>query len=251
VNDIAHRLAALASLPTAAALGALGALRRARAFHPAGVALTGTWTAADDLLEPLGPGRPWPIVARLSKGVGLPGRTPDVLGLAVRIPDVSHPGDHQDLLVSSSGTGPLGRTVLRPTNDHGHASYSSLVPYQTPLGRAIVWARAEVDGDDEPRTLEEAADLATSGTLHYVVGLATDSRDHLLGEVRLHERLDPQVGESLRFDPLNAALGLRPTGVLQTVRERAYHASQALRPTPEPPDEATEAAVEREATPAG
>src|SRR5215210_3683617 len=76
-------------------LGALAAVRRRRAFHPTGQAFTGIWEAADDTIEPLVPGRPWPVIVRLSKGIGLPGRWPDVLGLAVRIADLEARGDHQ------------------------------------------------------------------------------------------------------------------------------------------------------------
>jgi hypothetical protein len=246
--DLTRRLAAIAAVPVAATLGAVGALRRARAFHPAGVALTGTWTAADDLLPPLGPGRPWPVVVRISKGVGLPGAVPDVLGLAVRIVDLHGMAQHQDLLLSSSGASGAGRHVLRPTSDHGRATYSSLVPYDTPIGSGTIWARAELlDGAEPPHTLEAAAERILAGDLTYVVGVAAGGRDHLLGELHLHERLDARVADALRFDPMNAGPDLCPTGPLQELRERAYRASQRFRPTPEGDGDATEEAVEQEA----
>jgi hypothetical protein len=248
--DLSNRLASLAGLPAAAAVGALGLVRRRRAFHPVGIGLTGTWLAADDTLDPLAPSRPWPVVARLSKGVGLPGSVPDVLGLAVRLPDLHGPDRHQDLLFASSGAGGIGRVLLRPTNDHGHAWYSTLVPYDTPIGRGALWARAElVDGAHVPHTPEEAAEQALAGDLHFVVGVDTGERDHLLGEVRLHERLAPEATEGLQFDPSNAGPGLRPTGFVNELRERAYRVSQRVRPTPEDDGDVTEEAVRQEATP--
>jgi hypothetical protein len=246
--DLTKRLASLAAVPAAAALGALGAVRRARAFHPTGVALTGTWTAADELIPPLGPSRPWPVVVRLSKGVGLPGSVPDVLGLAVRIVDLYGQDEHQDLLLSSSGSSGAGRILLRPTSDHGHATYSSLVPYDTPAGSGALWARAELaEGAEPPRTVEQAADRALAGELTFVVGVGTEDRERLLGELHLHERLADDLAEGLRYDPMNAGPALCPTGPLQELRERAYRASQRFRPTPEPDAAATEEAVEQEA----
>jgi hypothetical protein len=248
MSDLTDRLGRLAAIPTAAALGALGAVRRARAFHPTGIAFIGTWNATDDVLDPLAPTQPWPVVVRLSKGVGLPGTVPDVLGLAIRIVDLHGRGQHQDLLLASSGAGRWGRMVLRPTSDHGHAAYSSLVPYNTPVGHGVLWARAEQSGDEPaPRSLEEAAARAEAGELSFVVGIVTEDRDRLLGEVRIDERLDASAGEALRFDPENAGPPLQPTGALQELRERAYRASQRFRPTSEGDQEATEEAVAQEA----
>jgi hypothetical protein len=243
-TDLQRRAAAVAAVPAAVALGALGAVRRARAFHPRGMALTGTWTAVDDLLDPLIPSRPWPVVVRLSKGVGLPGALPDVLGLAVRLVDLRGRDEHQDLLLSSAS-----HRILRPTNDFGHVTYSSILPYETPAGRGELWARAQLaEGRGTPHSLDEAADAALAGDLTFVVGVDTPGRERLLAEIHLHERLDPDVAEGLRFDPLNARPDLRPTGAVQELREKAYRASQRFRPTPEGDAEATDEAVEQEAT---
>ena len=245
--DLTRRLATVAAVPVSAAIGALGAVRRARAFHPLGVALTGTWSAADDLLPPLSPARPWPVVVRISKGVGVPGRLPDVLGLAVRIVDLYGSGEHQDLLLSTSGTSGLARHLLRPTSDHGRATYSSLLPYETPLGPGPLWARARLaDGAVTAHSLDEAADRLLAGDLTFLVGLSAGGRERLLGEVHLHERLEGELADALRFDPQNAGPSLCPTGAIQQLRERAYRASQRFRPTSEGDEEATEEAVARE-----
>jgi hypothetical protein len=138
--------------------------------------------------------------------------------------------------------------VLRPTSDHGHATYSSLVPYETPVGHGLLWARAELSGEGSPpRSLDEVAARAEAGDVRFVVGIVTEDRDRLLGEVRIDERLDADATEALRFDPENAGPPLQPTGALQQLRERAYRASQRFRPTPEGDEEATEEAVAQEA----
>src|SRR3712207_4085587 len=98
----ARAAVAVVGAPTIPLFGAAAALRRARVFHPVGVALTGTWTAADDTVRLLSPSRPWPVIVRISKGAGTPGRTPDVLGVAIRLAELHGHGRHQDLLFASS-----------------------------------------------------------------------------------------------------------------------------------------------------
>ena len=177
IPKAAEGAAAVAGPVAAGALGLLAAVRRGRAFHPTGVAFTGTWTAADETLPTLVPSRPWPVIVRLSKGVGLPGQLPDVLGLAIRIADLSAPGDHQDLLLASSGDSRTTRHLLVPTSDHGSARYSTLTPYRTPLGEGVLWAQAALEeGTEPPRTLEAAARCALDGRLHHDVGVAVDDR---------------------------------------------------------------------------
>jgi len=65
------------------------------------------------------------VVVRLSRATGLPGFLPDTWGLAVRVP--CQDGSHGDLLLATTGTGPLGRFVLRPTRHPGRP-FGSLMP---------------------------------------------------------------------------------------------------------------------------
>ena len=250
IAKITQGAVAVAGPVTAGALGLLAAVRRRRAFHPTGEAFTGTWTAADDSLPPLLPSRPWPVVVRLSKGVGLPGELPDVLGLAIRIVDLQAPGDHQDLLLASSGSSRTTRRLLAPTTDHGGTHYSTITPYRTPLGEGVLWAQATLEGDAEPpRSVTAAGDRALDGRLHYDIGVEVDDVLHLLGTVRLHERLDDEVAEALRFDPHHPGAGLEPAGPFDGIRRQAYAASRWARGAPsETVEEAvTEEAVEQEA----
>ena len=52
-----------------------------------------------------------------------------------------------------------------------------------------------------------------------------------IGVVELGTALDDAAGDALRFDPANTGGGIRPVGVVQTVRRLAYRASQTARPT--------------------
>ena len=118
------------------------------------------------------------VVLRFSRSLGLPTPWPDVNGLAVRVPQPEAARPHADLLMSTTGQGPLGRYALVPTV-HGRGGFlGTLVPYRTPTGPVhlgarevgattweLVWARprsawrayASVELDDGP-----GVDLALS-----------------------------------------------------------------------------------------
>lgn len=249
-TDLQERVVTTVATPAAGAMGVLAAVLRRRALHPVGVACSGTWTAADDTLPFVQAPEPWPVVVRLSKGAGLPGPVPDVLGLAIRIVSARGADQHADLLLSSTaGSGRLGQHLLRPTWAFDRARYSSLAGYETPIGRGTLWARAEVlEPGPAPHTLAAAAEAALAGRLVYEVGITTATKDHLLATVRLHEPLTPEEAEGLRFDPRHGAPGLVPADLLNDLRGRAYDASQRFRPAPCDDADVTEAAVRREAT---
>jgi hypothetical protein len=79
-----------------------------------------------------------PVQVRLSRSVGLPTRLPDILGLAVRVPVAA--GRVGDLLLATTGTGSIGRFVLRPARDPHGAAYTTLLPYRTPSGPLVLAA---------------------------------------------------------------------------------------------------------------
>jgi hypothetical protein len=132
------RVADIAGLPIQAG----AALRGARLFHPDGVLARGTLTR----VAAAGVGLPMAdcdVVARVSKGVGLPGTVPDVLGLAIRMPP--HPGDHAPwdvLLAGAAGTNSIARTIPFPARALGSAVLSSLQPLHHDGGSW--WLRARV-----------------------------------------------------------------------------------------------------------
>ena len=117
------------------------AIRRRKLFHPNGV-------MAEGLLErtaPDGEGLPMnscDVIARVSKGAGLPGSAPDVAGLAWRIPP---PPDLRscspwDVLLASTFAG--NRIALAPTTSWSGATFSSLMPLR--YHDKVWWVRARL-----------------------------------------------------------------------------------------------------------
>jgi hypothetical protein len=78
------------------------------------------------------------VQVRLSRSVGLPTRLPDILGMAVRVPVAGGRGG--DLLLATTGTGSLGRFLLRPARDPHEAAYTTLFPYRTRSGPLLLAA---------------------------------------------------------------------------------------------------------------
>lgn len=86
-----------------------------------------------------------PVTARLSKGVGVPGGGPDVLGLGLRVGPGGGLGGPWDLALSSSGIGTATRCLPLPATGWGRARYGSLLPYR--VGRRLVWLLAVPHGE--------------------------------------------------------------------------------------------------------
>ncbi len=120
------------------------AVRGSRLFHPAGVLANGVLerTAVDSDGLPI---RSCDVIARVSKGVGVPGGGPDVAGLAFRIPpppDLRSCGPWDVLLASTFGG---SRVVLAPAKSWSGATFSSLMPLRY-RGR-VWWVRARLSSD--------------------------------------------------------------------------------------------------------
>jgi len=113
---------------------AASAARGERIIHAKGVAHGGELTllpAAAALDVPLvrGP-RTRRVLVRFSRGAGLPDALPDVLGIAIRIPDADGAGHPQDQMLSTGGGSPRARRLLVPRRDYRGSTYTSLISYQ-------------------------------------------------------------------------------------------------------------------------
>ncbi|MCF6514006.1 phosphodiesterase [Blastococcus sp. MG754427] len=213
-------LAAAAGRLVAGPLGAVAGWRRGRPIHPRGAVL-------DAVLERHGAepplGVPWldgsgttGAVIRFSRGAGLPAPLPDVLGLAVRLP-----GDDDepvDLLLSTSGRGPLARRVPVLRSDAA-ATYGSIMAYRSAAGPVRLAAFPDVaplPSDPEPVA-------AAAGTVQFTLAVAPGVQGWrpfaTLRTTGAHGPLDT----GLRFDAVrHPPPGLVADGPLARFREPAY-----------------------------
>jgi hypothetical protein len=145
-------------------------------------------------------------LVRLSRAVGLPGRVPDIHGLALR---VHSDGGYGDLLLATTGWDPVTRHLLVP-GWSADRPMTTLLPYRTPAGPVVLGARDI--GEDR------------FGLWWARVGRAWQE----LGELVLDEPLDP--AQDVSFDPvLNQLPGLEQYRWVVLLRERAYAAARSER----------------------
>ena len=126
---------------------ALALVRRApKPLHPRGTVWQAELTRTGSLLPT---GVPWldepgtdRAIVRVSAAIGLPHGWPDLQGLAIRLPE--H-GD-ADLLLASTGVGPLTRFLLRPVKSSGWHLSTTLLPYKGPQGPLLLAAAPTGEG---------------------------------------------------------------------------------------------------------
>lgn len=126
----------------------LHAVRRPRPIHTRGVMLTGhvEWVRPATADRPSGiawvdappPARRSPVVARLSRSIGLPAPLPDIIGLAVRVE--TDDGD-ADIEFASTGTSVPLRFALLPHRRPSRARFGILLPYRGTHGPVLLRAR--------------------------------------------------------------------------------------------------------------
>ena len=217
MTDPATAVGRLVAVP----LGALARLRRDKPMHPRGAVF-------DAVLERFGTEPGWgvrwlddaatdDVLVRFSRSVGLPAPFPDVLGLAIRLPGADRP---IDLLLSSTGRGPLLRWVPLPRQDAG-GTYTSIMGYRSDAGILRLAAVPEVDSaPSEPEDL--AAEVVVHPLVFTLAAARGAQRWHPFGRLTLtdvHRPRDPD----LRFDAvLHPPPGLTPDGPLARFRAPAY-----------------------------
>lgn len=208
-------LSSLARGAAAGLFGALSAARGTRVFHPVGSASDATVT-----FDGHGPAElfrrtePQPAVVRLSRGIGLPESWPDILGLAVKLPDAYGPGRAQDFLFATSGTGMATRHLLVPARGATARAYSSILLFR--VGDETVVLGALPEGDDPP-----VFRLA-------IAGPGDDWRP--VGRIEVGADLPDEVSRELRFNPAHTGPDIAPVGPLNRLRDSAYRGSQEARP---------------------
>lgn len=216
--------------PTRVLFRTLSRLRGKRIFHPDGVLFGATLRVPKSiagytdvpLLE--GPARHRAVV-RLSRAIGLPPGMPDILGIGLRLVDLYGPGRHQDLLLVSSGSGPLIRHAFLPGTRgfFGH-SFSTLLPYSVD-GRARMIALAPPPRQERLRTLDSLRWAAPGTTYSLRLASLTGGWEEV-AELEIGEQRPDREAEELELNPWNTGGGLRPTGPAMGMRGPAYEGSQ-------------------------
>ncbi|WP_205475054.1 hypothetical protein [Nocardioides sp. SYSU D00038] len=192
--------------------GALSAVRPApKPLHPDG-RLRLAVLHRDGLAEPVGvplldgPG-PVPVLARESRAVGLPAPLPDVHGLALRTTRAD--GRPADLLLASTGTGPVTRFVLTVGRTPYARPMTTLLPYRSSAGPLVLGVVARGEHELELRCAVAAGAWQRVGTL-------------ALGE--------PAPDQEISFDPVvHRPEGLEQYGWVLRLREPAYARARASR----------------------
>jgi hypothetical protein len=202
------------------------ALRHSRLFHPKGV-------LAEGVLERIaltGDGLPMQscdVIARVSKGIGLPGAMPDVAGLAWRIPP---PQDLRsctpwDVLLAS--TVARSRFILAPTRRWSGVTFSSLMPLRFKGGVWWVRARLATKIDEPGLALDTISNQIDSGGITFDVEQAKGTGAFQpLARLTLR-RLDPSR-DDIAFDPIlhtDDDVRMAP-GWLADFRRAAYQRSR-------------------------
>ncbi|MBF6327310.1 phosphodiesterase [Nocardia transvalensis] len=215
------------------AFSALARLRHARVFHPEGLPLTGALHAVDDDYARLIGGRDKTVLARMSKATSMPDGIPDVLGLALRVLDWRD--RPWDLALATTGTGTLGRFLLRPVRSWAEARYGSLMAYSLFDGPAE-WIFATPDSaQPQSVSLDALCEYRDGHRLEFVLRAAPlRGSARTLAEITVSR---PEIGEHAApgfFDPvLNrpSEVRLLPQ-VVASVREWAYAGSRRGRGEP-------------------
>jgi len=207
------------------------ALRQRRLFHPVGVLAEGIFERVASPGEGL-PMESCDVIARVSKAVGLPGRLPDIAGLAWRMPpqqDLRSCTPWDVLLASTIAN---SRIVLSPVATWSGTTFSSLMPLRFQGG--VWWVRARLSTEINAVGLslcdiEEQIDLET---VSFVIDQAAGAGPFRpLGRLTLRH-VDPSQ-DDIAFDPVmhtESEVALTPEW-LTDFRRAAYRRSRKGRDT--------------------
>lgn len=201
-------------------------MRHRRLFHPTGVLAQGSLERSAPPGEGL-PLRSCDIVGRVSKGIGLPGSLPDIVGLAWRMPPELS-GTPWDVLLASTLAGQ--RMALCPAVSWRHVTLSSLMPLQ--FDGTLWWVRARLTTDFDGGGLSLASvndQLGRTGLEFDIEQAPATEGFRPLARLSLRKKLPH--GRDVPFDPaLHTVPGVSLTPHwLAEFRRAAYRRSRAGR----------------------
>lgn len=149
---------------------------------------------------------------RLSRGFGLPEPVPDLMSLAIKVPDAYGLGKTQDLLLTAAGERPVLRHLFDWGGTHADRSYSTVLPFS--VGGVTMVLGAKPNDDATAFDVRAATPLGPW---------------HTIARIELGERLSEAEEDALAFNSSTTGGGIRPVGLINRVREAAYDAAAAGR----------------------
>lgn len=233
-------LVAGAALAPLTAVGSY--LRRSRLFHPRGTLLWGYVTAVPGpaSLHEAGARLEGPVLVRFSGAWWKSRQWLDVLGCALRFTAAPEPSTNprrgdQDLLLATVRN-PL-TTLLAPlgtrVDDYLRNRYFGVSPFAVePLGRVKLRLTPAVQFGPPGAGREQRLNAALrKGPIRLTLEARPNrlaARYLPLATLELFERVDLDQ-EALRFDPFQTGRGLRPVGLVHSMRVASYAASRRAR----------------------
>lgn len=217
------RPSAWAGRALAAVVAAIGRIRPGRPLHPEGLWLTGALVlrpGGDSGIGWIDEGGREHVRVRLSRGIGLPSACPDILGLAMRCPLPDR--RTADVLLATTGRGPLSRCLLIPRRDLRRAFFSSMMPWRGVHGPVQIAAVGVPRPEPLPvRRAVLDARLAAAPWQVELLWARPNGRWQAFGAVTLTP--DPDGDDRVRFDPVrHVPAGARTYDWAARLRERAY-----------------------------
>lgn len=195
--------------------GSLARLKGDRPIHPDGAAFTATLVVATPRLRRarlFAKPASHDAFVRLSRGFGLPRPIPDLMSMAIKVPDAYGPGRTQDLLLTAAGERPVLRHLFAWGGTHADRTYSTVLPFR--VGGRTMLLGARPDADARGFDLQAATPLGPW---------------HTIARLELHERLSKDEEDALAFNSQTTGGGIEPAGLVNRVRAAAYDAAAAGR----------------------
>ena len=224
-------LTAAGRTAAAAVFGGVARVTGSRPLHPLGAAFDATLDVPAgaplpeaELFAAPGSHR---VVVRFSRGFGLPDPLPEILSMAIKVPDAYGRGSDQDFLLTATGQRPVLRHVFAVGRSHLDRFYSTVLPFRAGE-RTVVFGAAPVsagfgrtDGD-----LDELLTAARAGTLCFDLKVATPRGPwRTIGRLDVGRALSEAREERLAFNSDTTGGGIEPVGWVNRVRGAAYTAA--------------------------
>lgn len=161
-----------------------------------------------------------PAVVRFSRGFGLPQPTPDLMSMAIKVPDAYGPGRDHDILMAAAGERPVLRHLFAWGGDHLTRTYSSIFLFRVGEQQVLFGAAPRHAAADDLRV------AAARGGLEFDVRIATPSGPwRTVARLEIGDELSEEETEGLAFNSSRTGAGIAPVGVVNRIRDAAYDAA--------------------------